>query len=94
MYEFTGDFGSFIVNEDHILCLRISNNDTIIEMSVKDLLDSKSNFYYLYDKNSNYFHFDIKKLDKDNFYGFELDKNNRYIMGNGIITHNSNGKSI
>lgn len=29
----------------------------------------------------------------DDFIGFELDGNKRYVMGNGIITYNSNGKS-
>ena len=37
--------------------------------------------------------FSIKLDNDDNFYGFELDGNHRYLMGNYIVTHNSNGKS-
>lgn len=37
--------------------------------------------------------FTIEKVNNDNFYGFELDGNHRYIMGNFIVSHNSNGKS-
>ena len=49
--------------------------------------------YLLYNKDNSKFNFTVNYLKDDNFYGFELDKNHLYIMGNGIITHNSNGKS-
>jgi P4 family phage/plasmid primase-like protien len=95
MYKIYGEgFDSFIVNIDHILCLTNKEMDVIYEISLDKLLRDKSvDGYYLYDKNNNIFRFKVSKEKDDNFYGFELDKNNRYEMGNGIITHNSNGKS-
>ena len=91
MYTFYGNgFDTFTVNGDHILCLKNINND-IIEMSVSNYMID-CNDYYLYNQYEKFL-FNVKKINNDNFYGFELDGNNRYIMGNGIITHNSNGKS-
>ena len=36
----------------------------------------------------------IEKLEEDEFYGFEIGGNHRYMISDGTITHNSNGKSI
>ena len=36
----------------------------------------------------------IEKLKEDNFYGFEINGNHRYMLEDGTITHNSNGKSL
>jgi P4 family phage/plasmid primase-like protien len=36
----------------------------------------------------------IQKMEEDEFYGFEINGNHRYMMDDGTITHNSNGKSI
>lgn len=44
-------------------------------------------------KNVQYISFKIKQVEDGNFYGFELDGNHRYLMGDYIVTHNSNGKS-
>lgn len=95
MYElYNGLFEPFIVNGDHILCLYYSKKNCIVEMSVKKFITMKSKEdYTLYNIHNNHFTFKIRQSKNDNFYGFELDGNHRYIMGNGIITHNSNGKS-
>jgi P4 family phage/plasmid primase-like protien len=97
MVKFYGKgFESFIVNTDHILCLIHKNYlNNPLEVSVKDfLLYTDKDNYRFYDNKNNYYEFmyDTNISDAD-FYGFELDGNHRYIMGNSIITHNSNGKS-
>jgi P4 family phage/plasmid primase-like protien len=59
----------------------------------EDLFDSKT---YLLNKEPEkvlYYDFIVQEADEDYYYGFEIDGNNRYIMGNLIVTHNSNGKS-
>jgi P4 family phage/plasmid primase-like protien len=38
--------------------------------------------------------FIIEKLEKDKYYGFEIDKNSRYLLNDGLVTYNSNGKSV
>ena len=43
--------------------------------------------------NALYYDFIVQAMDDDHYYGFEIDQNNRYMMGNLIVTHNSNGKS-
>jgi P4 family phage/plasmid primase-like protien len=43
--------------------------------------------------NALYYDFIVQAMDEDHYYGFEIDQNNRYMMGNLIVTHNSNGKS-
>lgn len=93
MYKFKGKlFDSFIVNGDHILSLSYENSfiDMTVKMFLKQVDKEK---YFLFDKNKNLYSFECEKSSNDYFYGFEIDGNHRYIMGNGIITHNSNGKS-
>jgi P4 family phage/plasmid primase-like protien len=36
----------------------------------------------------------IERYQEDDFYGFEINGNHKYMMHDGTITHNSNGKSI
>lgn len=38
-------------------------------------------------------YFNVEFLKNDNFYGFEVDGDHKYIMADGIVTYNSNGKS-
>jgi phage/plasmid-associated DNA primase len=35
----------------------------------------------------------LEKVEREPFYGMELDGNKRYVMGNYMVTYNSNGKS-
>ncbi len=96
MYNIYGEgFDAFIVNGDHILCL-VNELTKVIEISVDDYIkldDDIKKKHFLYDMKHNTYSFDIEYKFNDNYYGFELDNNHRYIMGNGIVTHNSNGKS-
>ena len=69
-----------------ILMIRIIISGFIEELNTK---------FSKFVKNSNE-HLKINKIEnvgRGNFYGFSLDGNQRYIMDNGIITYNSNGKS-
>jgi P4 family phage/plasmid primase-like protien len=94
MYEFSTIKGEkFTVNGDHILCLKSIND--IIEIKVIEYLKNINNLseYYLYKNDGSTYSFTINRVKDDNFYGFELDGNHRYLMGNFIVTHNSNGKS-
>jgi P4 family phage/plasmid primase-like protien len=97
MYKIIGDgFEPFIVNNEHILCLKNIENNNIIEISVIEYLllnDINKNKLYIYNEKDLKFKFITEYSGVDNFYGFELDGNHRYILNNGIITHNSNGKS-
>jgi P4 family phage/plasmid primase-like protien len=38
--------------------------------------------------------FKLERVDDGGFFGFELDGNHRYLMGDYVVTHNSNGKSL
>ena len=86
---------SFIVNNEHILCL-LNNDNNIIEISVIEYLmlgdDIKKNLY-LYNDKRNKCKFELEYVGHYDYFGFELDGNHRYIMSNRIVTHNSNGKS-
>lgn len=37
--------------------------------------------------------FTMEEIGDGDYYGFELDKNHRYLTGDGVVHHNSNGKS-
>ena len=96
MYEFSTIKGeNFTVNGDHVLCLKEINDNNIIEIKVNEYLKNIINLseYHLYKNDGSTYSFTINRVKDDNFYGFELDGNHRYLMGNFIVTHNSNGKS-
>jgi phage/plasmid-associated DNA primase len=92
MYRIYGNgFKEFIVNGDHVLCLRDIKHE-IHEIKVVDYLKN-DNFMKLYKVDGSEFEFAIEKVQDDHYYGFQLDGNHRYVMDDNIITHNSNGKS-
>lgn len=94
MYKISGHFDSFIINDKHILSLYNIHKQNIENISLDNFLKLKDKQNYsLYNKDNLKFQFNVDYLKDDYFYGFELDNNHLYIMGNGIITHNSNGKS-
>lgn len=72
----------------------------IIPMTVEEYQTTKPEilkYYKLSKYNSNIdtdVNFLIEKIPQEqDFYGFELDGDKRYVMANGFITYNSNGKS-
>jgi P4 family phage/plasmid primase-like protien len=96
MYDFSTVKGEkFTVNGDHILCLKEINDNNIIEIKVNEYLKNITNLsnHHLYKNDGSTYSFTVNRVKDDNFYGFELDGNHRYLMGNFIVTHNSNGKS-
>jgi P4 family phage/plasmid primase-like protien len=98
MYEFTNNINEkFTVNGEHILCLKSINNNEIIEIKVNEYLNickiKNMEEYRLYKSDNSTYTFKIERVEDNDFYGFELDENHRYLMGNNIVTHNSNGKS-
>lgn len=92
MYRIYGNgFKEFIVNGEHILCVK-DNNKVIYEVKVVDYIKIKNNMV-LYKVDGSEYIFEIEKVNDDYYYGFQLDGNHRYVMNDYIITHNSNGKS-
>jgi P4 family phage/plasmid primase-like protien len=92
MYRIYGNgFKEFIVNGDHVLCLKDIKHE-IHEIKVVDYLKI-DNLMKLYKVDGSEFGFEIEKVKDDHYYGFQLDGNHRYVMDDNIITHNSNGKS-
>jgi len=72
----------------------------IVNINVKDYIQLSKNLknYYGYkvvDNDKKLYKISVTPTNKvDNYYGFELSGNSLYRMANGIVTHNSNGKSI
>ncbi len=109
MYRiYGGGFKEFIVNGDHILCLKDCDKN-VVEMKVTEYLDmlgggfrcwrltenkrEKDEIMMLYKVDGSEFTFEVERVESDFYYGFQLDGNHRYVMDDMIITHNSNGKS-
>jgi len=38
--------------------------------------------------------FKIERIEKNKYFGFEVDGNSRYLLNDGLVTYNSNGKSV
>jgi len=97
MYKIKQSIGNdYVVNSEHILCLKNFKNNTV-EISVKKYLEmndetDKDLMGYKY----NPFDFSEKKykikviyIGRDNYYGFTVDGNHRYLLGDFTVTHNS-----
>lgn len=68
----------------------------IIPMTVESYLkldDSIKSIFSGYTSTNKKFKVKVEYEKYGRFYGFELDGNQRYVMGNTVITYNSNGKS-
>jgi hypothetical protein len=99
MYKISHDNGdNYTVNSEHVLCLKNMEDDTFIDMPLKEytvLDDAQKKILHGYQKVKGEIHtspLEIEYVGVDEFYGFLLDGNHRFMLGNGILTHNS-GKS-
>jgi P4 family phage/plasmid primase-like protien len=95
------DYNNIMEYSEEYINRNILKNHIIIDISVKDLLNSNVDLKYfkLFKKNSNCDNIilnglEITKQNIDDYYGFRLDGNNRYLMDDFTVTHNcgQNGK--
>lgn len=70
---------------DHKICITVNSYLKLNEYIREKLVG--------YDINSNKLNIDIKYMKKGDYYGFELSGNQKYVLADGTITMNSNGKS-
>lgn len=81
------------VNGEHVLCLKHRQTRNIVEVSVNDVLKACDDFksvYGLYrNDGSDPVCFTIDPENVDDYYGFVIDGNHRYIMADGVVTHNT-----
>jgi P4 family phage/plasmid primase-like protien len=94
-------FKPYEVNENHILALK----DHLMKpymCKVRDFVQLQKGLtaaqraekpYYLYTLDGETMTFKMKQIDTGDFYGYELDGNHLYATADGIVHHNSNGKS-
>ena len=102
MYKISHDNGDhYTVNSEHVLCLKNIKEDTFVDMPLKEytVLDSlEQAVLHGYQKINGQVQIytsplKIEYVGVDEYYGFLLDGNHRFMLGNGIMTHNS-GKSL
>lgn len=84
----------FTISSDHILTLAyVFDKTRLIDISIEDYLAMPNYFkdsYMLYKpKEDKLFYFSIEVIEEIQYYGFACDGDHRFILGNGIITHNS-----
>jgi hypothetical protein len=85
---------SYIVNESHILSLKLAGESRIEDISVLDYLATANHEQYtgyripntLYPQQ---YRISVEKLDVDDYYGFEIDGNRRFVLGDYTVTHNT-----
>jgi hypothetical protein len=99
MYKISHNNGdTYTVNSEHVLCLKNIQTDTIIDIPLKEYMKldhNTQNILYGYQKIKGQIFtspLEIEYVGRDEYYGFLLDGNHRFLLGNGILTHNS-GKS-
>lgn len=73
--------------------------DSWVDISVRELrelpeAELTKYFAISLGENPGYFSFTMRDVGEDHFYGFGLDRDRRYLMGNGIVTHNSGKTSF
>ena len=72
----------------------VCQDGDILDMSVEKYVEHSEECLRLYRaQDADLIAFDLKELAEDDYYGFELDSNHRYLSGDFIVHHNSNGKS-
>lgn len=74
-------------------------DDDVIDIAVEELRKWPKECHqwvtlYTSQNDSEVNHFTMESIGEGDYYGFELDSNHRYITGDGVVHHNSNGKSI
>ncbi len=87
----------FVVNKDHILSLKIAGEVGVIDIKLAEFRKwshGRQALARLYTADGSETGFQIKSIGQGQYYGFELDGNHRYLTGDHIVHHNSNGKSI
>lgn len=98
MYEvILDDETSFKCNKSHIISLRNGFTQQILNVNIEEYFKHKEDypewFAYKYNDNGLYT-FTVKQLDEDEYYGFEIDGNKLFVLGNGIVTHNTTSARI
>lgn len=83
---------SYVVNSEHILCLRsYTCHDDILEIPCRNVTPVILLHYGGYKRHSQKTsHLYIQKYkDDDDYFGFEIDKNGRFCLEDGTVTHNT-----
>ena len=84
---------TYTVNINHILSLLYKKDrDFPIDIPLCDYMSfstEKQAKLYGYTLDGSVSNIVVESVGVGEFYGFELDGNNRFVLGNGIITHNS-----
>lgn len=90
----------FMFNFDIMNNKNVIQKNDIIDIKIIDLIKwnkkwiDNGNILLYKGINDDLIKFKLEFLNNDNYYGFELDKNHRYMTGDNIVHHNSNGKSF
>ncbi len=100
MYKISLNNGEFFIcNESHVLVLR-NPCGILFDIPLKEYLEFLLAFddipynYKAAMEDGTTALMTITKLEEADFYGFTLDGDGRFILGNGIITHNSGKSSL
>lgn len=109
MYKVTFEDGTFFTcNKSHILSVKNRSTLDIVNVNIEDYLKDVDDYwhaeYFGYKfKDSTLYKFTIEPLQDDEYYGFTLtDKSqsithnteNCFVLGNGIVTHNTTTATV
>lgn len=82
-----GLFNEYRVNENHILTLFDIEEQKNVDVYVTEYLENQNR--YLGATQKGVYAIVVTKDIVDEYYGFVIDKNKRFVIENGIITHNT-----
>lgn len=83
----------FVVSEGHILTLVYINQ--LVDISIEDYLARPDKFHFFLYRISGgtsspaFLLFKVEEVEEVEYYGFECDGDHRFLLSNGIVTHNS-----
>lgn len=91
MYAVKYEGGSFRCNENHILTVYDTEANIIADVYVLEYLKAAHKYKGVRRINGEYTYFDmtVERDCVDDYYGFEIDGNNRFIIEDGVVTHNT-----
>lgn len=98
LYRISSTYSEMTVTRDHVLCLKSTFSEDVIEMTVGEYLeyqeyldlDTHKSGLRMYTRNGMVYTFDVTHVPGPQpYFGFQTDGNQRFCLADGTVTHNS-----
>jgi len=91
MYSVSGNGYTYRVNQNHILTLFSIKENKVVDVYVSDYLNNAQNYLGVRYNGNAYttYRITVTKDKVDDYFGFVIDGNKRFLIGDNVVTHNT-----